>query len=106
MVTTIGNTAKWKIAQGAINGISSAMSDAVKYAKDMNSALNDIRIVTQKSTGEIANFAKDAQLAARELSTTSTEYAKAALIFYQQGLEGDEVLKRADAVVKLANVTN
>jgi hypothetical protein len=31
----------------------------------------------------MANFAQEANLAAKALNTTSTEYAQAALIFYQ-----------------------
>jgi hypothetical protein len=50
----------------------------------------------------MSDFAETAAKAAKELNTTTTEYAKAALIFYQQGLTGDDVTKRADSVVKLA----
>lgn len=102
---TLANTVKWQIASTAIHGISGMLSSAVSHAEDLNKALNDIRIVTGYSTNTMANFAVEASNAAKELSTTTTEYAKAALIFYQQGLSGDAVTERANTVVKLAQVT-
>ena len=102
---TLANTVKWQIASTAIHGISGMLTSAVSHAEDLNKALNDIRIVTGYSTNTMANFAVEASNAAKELSTTTTEYAKAALIFYQQGLSGDAVTERANTVVKLAQVT-
>jgi tRNA C32,U32 (ribose-2'-O)-methylase TrmJ len=99
---TLLNTAKWQIASTAIHGVSGMLSEAVRHAEELNVALNDIRIVTGASTFEMAHFAETATEAANALNTTSTEYAKAALIFYQQGLTGDDVLDRANTVVKLA----
>jgi hypothetical protein len=78
------------------------LSSAVTHAENLNKALNDIRIVTGKGTAEMYAFTQEATYAARALSTTTTEYAKAALIFYQQGLDGSAVTDRADVVIKLA----
>lgn len=50
-------------------------------------------------------FATYANRAAQALGASTLDYTNAALIYYQQGLSGDEVTKRADATVKLANVT-
>lgn len=102
---TLANTVKWQIASTAIHGISGMLTSAVSHAEDLNRALNDIRIVTGYSTETMSKFAVEASAAAKELSTTTTEYAKAALIFYQQGLSGDEVVERANTVIKLAQVT-
>ena len=103
--STLMNTAKWQIASTAIHAVGGAMSEAVTHAKDLNRALNDIRIVTGYSDTTMASFATRASEAAKALSTTTTEYAKAALIFYQQGLSGDAVAERANTVIKLAQVT-
>lgn len=103
--TTLANTAKWQIASSAIHGISGEFSAAIRHAEELNTALNEIRIVTGKSSVEMGRFAKEASSAARELSTTSTEYSKASLIFFQQGLDGRAVKERADVVVKLAQVS-
>jgi hypothetical protein len=47
-------------------------------------------------------FANSARDAAKELSTTTVEYAKAAQIFYQQGLDGKAVEDRAKIVIKMS----
>ena len=99
------NTVKWQIASNMIHGVQSAIDGAISHAKDLNGALNDIRIVTGKSIDEMSKFADVASKAAKELNTTTTEYSKAALIFYQQGLEGNAVTERAETVLKLAQVT-
>lgn len=102
---TMANTIKWQVASTAVHKMSSLFQSAVSHAEDLNVALNDIRIVTGYSSDTMSQFASRAAVAAKELNTTTTEYAKAALIFYQQGLSGDDVSKRADTVVKLSQVT-
>ena len=102
---TLANTAKWQIASQAIHGIEGMLNNAVGHAKDLNKALTDIQIVTNYSTNYMNNFAQAASKAAKELNTTTTEYAKASLIFYQQGLSGSAVEERASVVVKLSQVT-
>jgi pyridoxal biosynthesis lyase PdxS len=80
--TTLFNTIKWSISSAAINAFTGSISNAITHAKNLNSALNDIRIVTGYSADYMANFAKQASRAADALSTTTTEFSKAALIFY------------------------
>ena len=103
--TTLKNTIKWELSSSFIHGLQSGLSNAISYARNLNTSLNDIRIVTGASAEEMAKFAQTANSAAKQLSTTTNAYAKASLIFYQQGLSDDEVKKRTDAVVKMANVT-
>ena len=98
-------TAKWQLSASAYRAVLGTMSSAYNYAKDLNKSLNNIQIVTGQSSAQMADFAKEANAAAKALSTTTTAYSDAALIFYQQGLKGEEVTKRTDTVVKLANVT-
>ena len=98
-------TAGWQIQSTMIHKFTGAIQQAYGYAQDLNESLTNIRIVTGKSSEEIAKFAKDANKAAKELNTTTTTYTDAALIFYQQGLEGDAVKERTDTVIKMANVT-
>lgn len=105
MMNTLGNTAKWMVASSAISVVTRGFQDAISHAEDLNKALNDIRIVTGYGVNSMADFAEKARIAAKELNTTSTEYAEASLIFFQQGLTGNEVLERANVVTKLAQVT-
>lgn len=103
--TTLKNTARWQLSSSVLHGFMGAMQSAYGYAQDLNESLNNIRIVTGYNTDYMADFAEQANKAAKALSTTTTAYSDAALIFYQQGLSGEEVLKRADTVIKMANVT-
>ena len=103
---TLVNTIKWQLASNLIHGVQGALQAAVSHAKDLNSALNDIRIVTGYSIDKMAEFTNAARTAAKELNTTTTEYAKASLIFFQQGLTGDAVKERTDVVIKMSQVTH
>ena len=102
---TLKNTISYQLSASMFNAVTGALSDAVSYTKNLNSSLNDIRIVTGQSADQMAKFAASANASAQKLSTTTNAYAKASLIFYQQGLNDAEVKKRTDAVVKMSNVT-
>lgn len=103
--TTLKNTVRWQISSTAINALANGMHQAYSYAQDLNSSLNDIRIVTGKSTDEMVKFAKEANKSAKALSATTLAYTDASLIYYQQGLDTDEVKERTDTTIKMSNVT-
>lgn len=96
-------TAGWQISSSVIHGFMGSIQQAVGYAKDLNESLTDIRIVTGASIDEMAKFAEQANKSAKALSTTTTEYTKASLIYYQQGLSDAEVKERTDVTIKMAN---
>lgn len=102
---TMKNTARWQLTSSAMHGFMGAVSAAYGYTKDLNKSLNNIRIVSGQSVEQMHDFAKEATEAAKVLSATTTDYTDAALIYYQQGLVGDQVSERADATIKMANVT-
>ena len=103
--TTLANTVRWQISASMIRGFTSGIQEAFNYAKELNTSLNNIRIVTGYSAEQMSKFAVEANNAAKALSTTTTAYTDATLIFYQQGLTGDAVTERAETVIKMANVT-
>ena len=102
---TLANTARWQLSSSMLHGFMGAVQGAVGYAKDLNESLNNIRIVTGQSTDQMAQFAKEANRAAKALSATTVEYTDAALIYYQQGLSGEQVRERAETTLKMANVS-
>lgn len=102
---TLKRTAGWQISSLAVHGIQGALSDAYDYAQDLNKSLNNIRIVTGYSADRMADFAKQANKAAKELSSTTLNYTDASLIYYQQGLDDKAVKERTDTTIKMANVT-
>lgn len=105
MANTMANTVKWSIASSVMNNFSGSVQKAYGYVKKLDKSLNDIRIVTDKSAEDMDRFAKQANKAAKELSAQTTTYTDAALIYYQQGLQEEDVKARAEATVKTANVT-
>ena len=102
---TFANTIRWSVTSSAINTVTGAIQKAWGYSQKLDSSLNDIRIVTEKSADEMERFAKQANKAAKELGASTTSYSNAALIYYQQGLEEEDVQARTQATVKAANVT-
>ena len=105
MWTSLKNAAKWQISSSVIHGFMSAIQSAVGYAQDLNKNLTDIRIVSEATSAQMDQFAIKATKMAKELSTTTNQYVKASLIYFQQGLNEQEVEKRANATTKMANVT-
>lgn len=103
---TLANTARWQISSSVLHGFMGAMSSAYNYAQNLNESLNQIRIVTGQNTDQMAKFAKQANEAAKTLSTTTTSYTNASLIYYQQGLSDSEVKERTDITIKMANAAN
>ena len=103
--TTLKNTARWQISSSILHGFMGAVQSAHGYAQDLNESLNNIRIVTGQNIDQMAKFAEQANKAAKALSTTTTEYTNAALIYYQQGDSDSTVLEKTDVTTKMANVT-
>lgn len=103
---TMKNTAKWQLTSSTIHGFMGAVQTAYGYAQDLNSSLNEIRIVTGASVDKMAEFAREANAAAKALSATTTDYTNASLIFYQQGLSDSQVKERTDITIKMANAAN
>ena len=100
---TMKNTVKWQLSSSMLHGFMSAVQSAYGYAQDLNKSLNDIRIVTGYSSDKMAEFAEQANKAAKALSTTTTDYTNASLIYFQQGLSDAEVAARTDITIKMAN---
>lgn len=104
-LTTLKNTIKWEVSSTFVHGLESAFSGAVSYAKNLNTSLTDIRIVTGQSVDDMARFAVQANKAAKELSTTTKAYADASLIYYQQGDSAEAAAKKAAITIKAANAS-
>lgn len=98
-------TAKYQLSNNLIRGFTGAIQSAYHYAQNLNASLTDIRIVTGYNTDQMAKFAEQANKAAKALSTTTTDYTKGSLIYFQQGLGDDEVRERTETTIKMANAT-
>ena len=102
---TLSNTVKWNVASTAVNALAGEVSQAFGYVKNLDSSLNDIRIVTGESAEQMDEFARKANDAAMALGQQTTEYTNSSLIYYQQGLGDEEAQERARLTLMAANVT-
>ena len=105
IATTLFNTIKWTATSSIINNISGSIQKSYYYVKDLDSSLNDIRIVTNKSAEDMAEFAVQANNAAKALAVTTEDYTQGALIYYQQGLDDETVKALTDVTAMTSNVT-
>ena len=105
MATTMTNTVKWGVASSVLNTMTGAIRDAYNYARQLDTSLTDIRIVTGDSADQMSRFAEQANAAAKNMGANTLDYTKAALAYYQQGLGDEAVANRTEATIKAANVT-
>lgn len=105
LAVSMANTVKWTITSKIMQTITGSIQQAWSYAKNLDTSLNDIRIVTGNSADEMNRFAVNANKAAKSLGASTLEYTKASLIYFQQGLSQEEVDARAQVTLKAANVT-
>lgn len=105
MAISFKNTVKWGVSSSIWNNMTTSLGKAWDYTKRLDSSLNDIRVVSYQTADQMERFAQYANRAAKDLGTSTLDYTKAALIYYQQGLDGDAVTERTNATLKLANTT-
>jgi hypothetical protein len=58
MSETMSNTIRWTVASSALNAMTGAVQKAYGFTKQLDRSLNDIMIVTGKSSDEMARFAQ------------------------------------------------
>lgn len=105
MFTTLKNTIRYGISSSLFNRVVGSIEQAYSYTKKLDTSLNDIRIVTDKSAESMADFAESANKAAQSMGASTLDYTNASLIYYQQGLSDAEVAARTETTIKAANVT-
>ena len=105
LAESFGNTFKWGISSSFFNLLTSSLEKSIQYTIDLDTSLNDIRIVTGKGADEMERFAKNANKAAKALGASTRDYTDAALIYYQQGDDDEVAQAKAATTIKAANVT-
>lgn len=103
--TTFKNTVRYGISSSIFNNLSNSLRQAFDYTKRLDTSLNEIRIVSEKSADDMERFARQANEAAKSLGASTLDYTGASVIYYQQGLNDEEVAARAETTLKAANVT-
>ena len=102
---TFGNTVRWGITASIFQRIQNSLYSAVEYVHELDTSLNNIRIVSGQSAEQMRDFSLYANQAAQNLGQTTTAFTDAALIFIQQGLDQETSNYLADLTLRMANVT-
>lgn len=105
MASTFANTIRYQVSAAAIQAVTNTISEAIGYTKELNKSLTDVMMVTGLSSNTMKDFAKQANKAAQSLAVSTNEYVKASHIYFQQGLDTAEAMKRAETTIKLAHAT-
>lgn len=63
-------------------------------------------MVTGKTATQITAVTDQAIKGSKDLRIAAEDYAKGALIFYQQGLNDEEVIRRNEITIKAAKAAN
>ena len=103
--TTFINAMKYNIAGSIFRGFTESIQGAFQYVESLEKSLTDIRIVTGDSQEKMQQFADSANRAAQAIGRSTMDYSKAALTFYQQGLDDQAVAERTQTVLQAQNIT-
>lgn len=93
---------KFTAAQSALQAVSNAAQQAFQWVEELNKTITDISVVTGYQGEQLERVTKNAIQGAKELRIAANDYAQGALIFYQQGLNDEEVARRTEITVKAA----
>ena len=98
------NVAFYNVGVMGVNAFTGKVKEGVKYLKELNKSLTQIREVSGMAEETVRKLAEDGSKIAENIGATTLEYTKAALIYAQQGLTGDELKQRTEITLKLAKV--
>ena len=102
---TMGNTVRWGITASIFQTIQNNLYRAVDYVQELDSSLNNIRIVTNASNEDMRNFALYANEAAQAVGASTTSFTNAAQLYAQNGFNEEDYSRLALITQKVANVT-
>jgi TP901 family phage tail tape measure protein len=69
-------------------------TNGVAYVNELNKALTEISMVTNKNQAEVAKLGKEYQKLALDMAVSTKQIAEASVTFYRQGLNQAEVMDR------------
>ena len=102
---TMGNTVRWGVTASIFQTIQNSLYRAVDYVKELDTSLNNIRIVTSASNEDMRNFALYANEAAQSIGASTTSFTDAAQLYAQNGFNEEDYTRLAEITTKVANVT-
>lgn len=98
--------AVWGISTTLVYGLWRQIKEGISYITELDNSLNQIRIVSGKTTEEVNKLAQAYNGLAREMSVSTNDVASTAVDLYRQGLEGIDVEERMEAIIKYAKISS
>jgi len=95
----------WVGAGTLLFGTVRQIKAAVSYISELDNALNEIRIVTNKTQQEVNNLALSYNKLAKEMNVTTKEVASTAADLFRQGLDDSQVEERMKAIIQYAKIS-
>lgn len=97
---------KFTVAQQAIHTLQMSLRESFEWMVDLDAQLTQIQIVSGKTAQQMVSVSEQIVERSRALKVAAQDYAEAAQIYYQQGLQDAEVQRRADITIKAAQAAN
>ena len=96
---TMGNTVRWGITASIFQTIQNSLYRAVDYVQELDTSLNNIRIVTSASNEDMRNFALYANEAAQAIGASTTSFTDAAQLYAQNGFNEEDYIRLKNSYV-------
>lgn len=101
-----GLVTRYLSLMAVIRTISSLIKNMTEYVSEYSDKMNEIQMITLKSSTEVAQLADSYRKIAKEMNVSSLDMADAAIYFTRQGLEAEEIEKRLKNVTMYAKAAN
>lgn len=96
----------WLISGTVFTNISRFFTEGIRYVNELNDALTQISIVTNRSQSEVAKLGLEYNKIAKEMGVTTKQIADASVTFYRQGLSQAQVMERVKTTTEYAKISN
>lgn len=89
-----------------MRGLRTMWRDAIDYVSTYYDQMNQVRIVSGMTEKEATELGKSYRQTAKDMKVSSTEIAKAAVEYWRQGLDENEVNKRLESTIRYSKIAN
>lgn len=105
MQQMVAQAERWLATMLVLRGVKQLWNNAKEYAASYYDALNEIRIVTKMTEEEADALGVRYRALASEMSVSSQEVAQAAIEYWRQGLNEQQVDERMRATIAYAKIS-
>lgn len=109
LASAIERFAVWGVAMKVWTGIGEGISNCINYAKELDSAMTNIRVVTMDTKEATDGLLKSYNQIGQELGASTTDIANGAIDWLRQGFDQadtNELVKDSTILSKLALIDN